>query len=48
MPKWIPTGPEVIREAVILLAGALVATAIVKSLPQQYAGLFTFNGSNQA
>lgn len=46
MPKWIPTAPEVLREAVIVLAGALLATALVKSLPAAYRGLFNFTGSD--
>lgn len=45
MPKWLPTGPEVIREVLVVLAGALVATLIVKSLPAQNRGLFNFMGS---
>lgn len=32
-PAWVPTLPEVAREAVIVLAGALVAAAIVGQLP---------------
>lgn len=47
MPKWLPTGPEVIREVIIVLAGALVATMIVKSLPSDQRGLFNFMGGNQ-
>lgn len=46
-PAWLPTGPEVLREAIILLAGAVLATLVVKSLPDQYRGLFSFTGSNQ-
>lgn len=46
MPKWIPTAPEVLREAVIVLAGALLATALVKSLPTEYRDWFNFTGSN--
>lgn len=47
MPKWIPTAPEVFREALIVIAGALIATVIVKSLPAQYSGLFNFTGTGQ-
>lgn len=47
MPKWLPTGPEVIRETIIVLAGALVATLIVKSLPAGQRGLFNFMGNDQ-
>lgn len=47
MPKWIPTAPEVLREAIIVVAGALLATIVVKSLPDQYRGMFNFTGSQQ-
>jgi len=47
MPKWMPTAPEVLREAVIVIAGALLATLVVKSLPAEYRGMFNFTGSNQ-
>lgn len=47
MPKWMPTGPEILREAVIVMAGALLATIIVRNvLPQDVRGYFTF-GSQQ-
>lgn len=42
MKDIIPSIPEVAREALILLAGALIATAIVKALPDKYKGLFSF------
>jgi len=45
MPKFIPTMPEVLREAIIVIAGALIATMIVKALPVQYKSLFNFTGS---
>lgn len=38
----IPTAPEVLREAVILLAGALIATMIVRGLPDQVRAHFTW------
>ncbi len=47
MPKWLPTGPEVIRETLIVLAGALVATLIVKALPAENRTLFNFMGTGQ-
>lgn len=47
MPKWLPTGPEIIRETLIVLAGALVATLIVKALPEDNRGLFNFMASGQ-
>lgn len=41
MPKWFPTAPEVLREAVIVLAGAALAALIVNGvLPEQYRRLF--------
>lgn len=43
LPKWVPSVPEVTREVVIVLAGALVATLIVKSLPPDIKSWFTFN-----
>jgi hypothetical protein len=45
--KYLPTGPEVIREVIVVLAGALVATLIVKSLPASQQGLFNFIGASQ-
>lgn len=47
MPKWMPGGPEILREAIVLLAGAILATLVVKSLPDQYRDLFSFTGSHQ-
>lgn len=38
----IPSVPEIGREAVIVLAGALLATLVVRALPDQYKKLFTF------
>lgn len=29
MPKWVPTMPEVAREAVIVMAGAALAALVV-------------------
>lgn len=31
--KWIPTPAEISREAIIVLAGALIAAAIIGQLP---------------
>ena len=45
MAKWLPTGPEVVREVIIVLAGALIATLIVKSLPAENRAFFTFGGN---
>lgn len=46
LKAMIPSVPEIGREAVIVLAGALLATIVVKMLPAQYKSLFTFPTSN--
>jgi hypothetical protein len=33
MPKWMPTAPEIAREALIVLGGALLAALIVGQFP---------------
>lgn len=43
----IPSAPEVLREALIVLAGALIAYTVVKMLPANLQKLFTLNGGNQ-
>jgi hypothetical protein len=45
--KYLPSSPEVIREVIVVLTGALIATIIVKSLPASQQGLFNFLGNNQ-
>lgn len=48
MPKWIPSLPEIGREAIIVMAGALLATIIVRNvLPPEYRQYFNLTGSNQ-
>lgn len=43
----IPSVPEVLREAVIVLVGAAIAYVIVnKVLPAQYRKFFSLNGGN--
>ena len=42
----IPSVPDIAREAVIVLAGALLATLVVRALPAKYKALFTFPTSN--
>lgn len=32
--KWIPSAPEVARETIIVLAGALLAALIIGQLPE--------------
>lgn len=34
MKKWLPSAPEVVREAVIVIAGAAIAAAIVGQVPR--------------
>lgn len=43
----IPTGPEILREAVIVLAGALLATVVIRMLPAGARQWFTFPTNNQ-
>ena len=45
--KIIPTAPEVLREAIIVMAGALLAVMVVKALPAAWQQWFTFTGGNQ-
>lgn len=45
--KIIPTMPEILREAIIVAAGALVAAVVIKSLPPHVRELFTF-GNKEA
>lgn len=48
MPKWMPTGPEVLREAVIVMAGALLATLLVRNvLPEEFRQYFNLSGNQQ-
>lgn len=44
--SMIPSVPEIAREALIVLAGAVIATVIVRALPAKYKALFTFPNSN--
>ncbi|WP_153469089.1 hypothetical protein [Rhodocyclus gracilis] len=46
MNKIIPTMPEVLREAIIVAAGALIAALVVRSLPQKYRDMFSLTPSN--
>lgn len=47
MPKWIPTAPEVVREALIVLTGAVIATIVVRYfVPDSLKGLFSLPGQN--
>lgn len=40
LPAWMPTSTEFFREAIIVMGGALIAVAIVNSLPAQWKRLF--------
>lgn len=44
----IPKAPEVLREAVIVLAGALIATVIVRGLPADIRRWFTWFPDDRA
>lgn len=44
--SMVPSVPEIAREAVIVLAGALLATLVVRALPPKYKAWFTFPTSN--
>lgn len=47
LKKVIPTAPEVLREAIIVLAGAVLAVVVVKALPAQWQQWFNLSGGNQ-
>ena len=48
MPKWVPTMPEVLREAVIVLAGAAIAALVVNAvLPPEWRKYFSLTGGGQ-
>jgi len=42
--KIIPTAPEVIREAIIVAAGALLAALVVRSMPEEWRNYFSLTG----
>lgn len=43
----LPTVPEVTREAVIVLAGALLAAVIVRGLPVEWRRWFSWPAADQ-
>lgn len=43
--KIIPSAPEFIREALIVLGGALIAYAVVKMLPDNVQRMFSINNA---
>lgn len=34
MKKWLPSGPEVVREALIVIAGAALAGLVIGYMPE--------------
>jgi hypothetical protein len=40
MNKWVPTFPEIVREALIVAAGAAIAALVVRSLPEDVRAWF--------
>lgn len=42
-PSFIPTAPEVLREAVIVMAGALLAVLIVRQMPATWQSWFNIS-----
>lgn len=42
--RIIPTAPEVLREAIIVAAGALIAAIVIRSLPPETRRLFSLTG----
>jgi len=45
MPSWMPKPHEIMREAIIVAAGALVAALIVRQMPDNIRTLFSISGS---
>lgn len=45
--KWMPTLPEIAREAVIVMAGALLAAVIVRQLPARAQTWFSLPSNNK-
>lgn len=47
LPEFIPSAPEILREAIIVMAGALLAVVIVRQMPPAYQSWFNISGGNQ-
>lgn len=47
MPKFLPSVPEVAREAVIVLAGAFIAAVIVRGMPLELRRWFSWPAADQ-
>jgi len=45
--KIVPTAPEVLREALIVLAGAALAVVVVRVLPVEWRQWFNLSGDSQ-
>lgn len=43
----LPKAPDVIREALIVLAGAMIAAALVRGLPIEYRRWFSWPAADQ-
>lgn len=41
MRQYVPAHSDIIREAVVVMIGALIAAFIVRQLPAQYQNLFS-------
>jgi len=46
-PAFLPSVPEVAREAMIVLAGAFIAAAVVRGLPVEFRRWFSWPASDQ-
>lgn len=44
---WLPSMPEIVREAIIVAAGALLAAAVVRMLPADKQSLFMLPGQGR-
>ena len=47
LAAFVPSAPEIGREAIIVLAGALLAVVIVKQLPADWQAWFTLGSNKQ-
>lgn len=45
LPAFVPAPTEVFREAIIVMAGALLAVVIVRAMPENWQAWFNFNRS---
>lgn len=47
MSQYIPSAPSIVREAIVVVVGALIAVAFVRLLPPNIQQFFTLPRSNQ-